>query len=155
MSFLDIGSKAPDFSALDQKDNTISLSIFKGKKIIIYFYPKDDTPGCTAEACNLRDNYEDLTAKGFVVIGVSADNNKSHIKFSDKYLLPFHLISDLNKDIIKAYGVWGKKKFMGKEYEGILRTTYIINEDGVVAHIINKVDTKNHTEQIINELKNI
>lgn len=155
MNFLEIGAKAPDIIILNQINNSISLSDFKGKKIIIYFYPKDDTSGCTAEACNLRDNYEDLIAKGFVVIGVSADNEKSHKKFSEKYQLPFYLIADVNKDIIKAYGVWGKKKFMGKEYEGILRTTYIIDENGIIQHVIKKVDTKNHTEQIINELKNI
>lgn len=154
MNFLDIGVKAPDILILNQIDNSISLSDFKGKKIIIYFYPKDDTSGCTAQACNLRDNYEDLIAKGFVVIGVSADNEKSHIKFSEKYKLPFYLIADVNKDIIKAYGAWGKKKFMGKEYEGILRTTYIIDENGIIQHVIKKIDTKNHTQQIINELKN-
>ena len=154
MNFLEIGAKAPDIIILNQINNYISLSDFKGKKIIIYFYPKDDTSGCTAEACNLRDNYEDLIAKGFVVIGVSADNEKSHIKFSEKYQLPFYLIADVNKDIIKAYGVWGKKKFMGKEYEGILRTTFISDENGIIQHVIKKIDTKNLTQQIINELKN-
>ena len=123
--------------------------ILKKKKIVLYFYPKDSTPGCTAEACDLRDNYAVLMKKGYNVIGVSADNENSHKKFIEKYNLPFPLIADTDKTIINAYGVWGRKKFMGKEFDGILRTTFIINESGVIEEIITKVETKNHSSQII------
>jgi thioredoxin-dependent peroxiredoxin len=146
---LKTGDKAPELNAPDQNGNIIKLSNYKGSKVVLYFYPKDDTPGCTAEACNLRDNYNLLLKKGFIVIGVSADNEKSHKKFIEKYKLPFPLISDTEKKVCNAYGVWGKKKFMGKEYDGINRTTFVISEDGIIEDIIEKVDTKNHTEQLI------
>ena len=143
------GDKAPAFSGNDQSGKPISLSLFKGKKLILYFYPKDDTPGCTAEACSLRDGYELLTNNGFEVVGVSPDNEKSHQKFSSKYELPFHLVPDPDKTILKAYGAWGMKKMYGKEYEGVLRTTFIIDEHGVIEQVIPKVDTKNHADQIL------
>jgi peroxiredoxin Q/BCP len=146
---LKIGDKAPAFSGLDQFGKELSLDQYKGKKVVLYFYPKDDTPGCTAEACNLRDNYSDLTKFGFDVIGVSTDSVKSHAKFVDKYSLPFRLLADEDKKVVEAYGVYGLKKFMGKEYMGVNRTTFIIDENGVISNIIEKVDTKNHTAQII------
>jgi peroxiredoxin Q/BCP len=153
MTELAEGMKAPDFSGKDQSGNTISLKDLQGRKVILYFYPKDNTPGCTTESCNLRDNYRELIKKGFEVIGVSADSEKSHQNFIDKYNLPFNLISDSGKEILKAYGAWGLKKLYGKEYEGILRKTFIIDEQGVILKIINKVDTKNHTNQILDALK--
>jgi peroxiredoxin Q/BCP len=149
MAKLNIGDKAPQISANDQQGNLFDLSAQRGKKVIIYFYPKDDTPGCTAEACNLRDNYTDLISKGYVVVGVSPDELKAHVKFADKYELPFPLLPDPEKIIINAYGVWGPKKFMGKSYEGVLRTTFIVNEDGNITGIFEKVETKNHTAQIL------
>ncbi|MDP2235358.1 MAG: thioredoxin-dependent thiol peroxidase [Bacteroidales bacterium] len=142
------GDKAPDFSSQDQNGNQVSLSALKGKKVAIYFYPKDDTPGCTKEACNLRDNHSMLLEEGFVVIGVSPDNDKSHVKFAEKYNLPFSLLADTELAIIKAYGAWGKKSMYGKEYEGLLRTTFIINEEGVVDEVIQKVKTDDHANQI-------
>jgi len=135
-----------------QEGNRISLGNLKGKKVILYFYPKDNTPGCTAEACNLRDNYKELTDRGFEVIGVSADSEKSHQSFSTKYDLPFKLISDTEKSILKAYGAWGLKKMYGKQYEGILRKTFIIDEQGTIVRIFDKVDTGNHTAQILEAL---
>lgn len=149
MTTLKTGDKAPVFESHDQDGNPVKLGDFSGSKVVLYFYPKDDTPGCTAEACNLRDNYEELMAKGYKVIGVSTDNQKSHKKFSDKYDLPFPLIPDVEKKIVNDYGVWGPKKFMGKSYEGISRTTFVINENGVIENVFDKVDTKNHTEQIL------
>ena len=149
MALLKQGQAAPDFSATDQNGNQLSLKKFKGKKVILYFYPKDDTPGCTSEACNLRDNYQELQDMGFVVIGISPDNEKSHQKFSSKYNLPFHLIPDPDKSIIKSYEAWGEKKMYGKSYEGVLRTTYVISEKGIIETVIEKVDVKNHTKQII------
>jgi thioredoxin-dependent peroxiredoxin len=149
MSELKIGDKAPDFNATDQDGKPIRLKDFKGKKVILYFYPKDNTPGCTAEACNLRDNNEMLIKKGYMIIGVSADDEKSHKNFIAKNVLPFPLIPDKGKNIIKEYGAWGKKKLYGKEYEGIIRMTFIISEDGIIENIITKVDTKNHTDQIL------
>jgi peroxiredoxin Q/BCP len=151
MTTLKIGDEAPAFKTVDQDGNPISLSDYTGKKVILYFYPKDDTPGCTAEACNLRDNYDLLLKKGYKIIGVSADDEKSHKKFIEKYVLPFPLIPDKDKSILKAYGAWGRKKLYGKEYDGILRTTYVISEKGLIEKIFNKVDTKNHTEQILEE----
>lgn len=142
----------PDFSGKDQNGNTVNSSDFTGRKLIVYFYPKDDTPGCTAEACSLRDSYEELTSKGFTVIGVSTDSEKSHQKFIDKYNLPFTLISDPDRQVIEAFGVWGKKKFMGKEYDGIHRETFVIDENGIIIKVITKVDTKNHSRQILDEL---
>lgn len=152
MSALKPGDKAPEISAFDQDGNPVSLKAFLGSKVILYFYPKDDTPGCTAEACNLRDNYSLLLSKGFKIIGVSADDEKSHKKFIEKYVLPFPLIPDKEKKILQAYGAWGVKKMYGKEYEGILRTTFVISEKGTIEKIITKVDTKNHTQQILEEL---
>ena len=149
MTFLKPGDNAPLFKGIDENGSTIELSNFSGKKVVLYFYPKDSTPGCTAQACDLRDNYDSLLAKGYVVIGVSADSEKSHLKFKEKHNLPFPLISDTEKEIIKAYGVWGPKKFMGKTYDGIHRTTFIIDQNGLVEEIISKVKTKEHTNQII------
>ena len=153
MTELAEGMKAPDFSGKDQSGKLISLQDLQGRKVILYFYPKDNTPGCTTESCNLRDNYRELIKKGFEVIGVSADSEKSHQNFIDKYNLPFNLISDSDNEILKAYGAWGLKKLYGKVYEGILRKTFVIDEQGVILRIINKVDTKNHTNQILDALK--
>lgn len=149
---LKIGDKAPAFHGEDQDGNKVSLDQYNGKKIILYFYPKDSTPGCMAEACNLRDNYLELNEKGFEVIGVSGDDRQSHKKFSEKNVLPFTLIPDKAKKIIGDYGVWGLKKLYGKEYEGILRTTFIISEKGIIDQIFTKVDTKNHTRQILDAM---
>lgn len=146
------GEKAPSFKAVDQDGKPITLGDFAGKKVILYFYPKDDTPGCTAEACNLRDNFDDLLEKGYRIVGVSADDHESHKKFRAKYKLPFPLIADPDMSIIKAYGVWGKKKFMGREYNGILRTTFIISENGDIEKILTKVKTKDHADQILAEM---
>jgi thioredoxin-dependent peroxiredoxin len=148
---LKAGDKAPLFEALDQFGNKISLKDFAGSKVILYFYPKDDTPGCTAEACNLRDNNSLLLEKGFKIIGVSADKAASHVKFTDKYNLNFPLIADTEKSIIQAYGAWGRKKFLGKEYDGILRTTFVIGEDGNILKIFEKINTKDHADQILAE----
>jgi thioredoxin-dependent peroxiredoxin len=142
------GMKAPDFEGVDQTGKVISLSDFKGKKVVLYFYPKDDTTACTAEACNLRDNWDSLLKKGFIVIGVSPDTEKSHKKFADKYSLPFPLIADLSKKIVNDYGVWGEKKMYGRSYMGVLRTTFIIDGKGIIEKIIDKVDTGGHTKQI-------
>lgn len=149
MFHLKIGDKAPAINALNQNGEKITLTQFKGKKIVLYFYPKDNTPGCTAQACNLKDNYNALLKKDYVVIGVSADNEKSHQKFIEKYSLPFPLIADTDKKVALDYGVWGLKKFMGKEYDGMHRTTFVINEKGIIENIITKVETKNHANQII------
>lgn len=149
MTTLKAGDKAPEFNSIDENGQPISLSDFKGKKLVLYFYPKDSTPGCTAQACNLRDNYESLLAKGYDVVGVSADSAKRHLNFISKNELPFKLIPDENHDIINAYGVWGPKKFMGREYDGIHRTTFIIDENGIIEEVISKVKTKEHTAQII------
>lgn len=151
MSKLKVGDKAPDFQAIDQDGRSISLTDYKGKKIILYFYPKDNTPGCTDEACSLRDGYDDLTKSGYDVIGVSADSEKSHQGFISKHNLPFRLIADTDKKVIQAYGAWGEKKMYGKSYEGIIRTTFIISEDGTIEEIIDKVKTKNHASQILEE----
>lgn len=152
MTQLKEGEMAPAFTAINQEGKSITLSELKGKKVILYFYPKDNTPGCTAEACNLRDNYSELKNMGFEVIGVSADSEKSHQNFISKYDLPFNLISDKEKEVLKAYGAWGKKKMYGKEYEGIIRKTFIIDETGKIEKIIEKVDSKDHTNQIITAL---
>jgi thioredoxin-dependent peroxiredoxin len=149
MAYLNEGDTAPAFTTKNQDGKEISLSDYKGKKVILYFYPKDDTPGCTAEACNLRDNYDDLIEKGYEIIGVSPDAEASHTKFITKYELQFNLLADPDKEILKAYGAWGLKKMYGKEYEGVLRTTYVIDEEGSIARVFKKVDTKNHTEQIL------
>lgn len=150
MTTLTTGKKAPPFKGLDQNGHTISLADFKDKKLILYFYPKDDTPGCTAQACNLRDNFSSLIKKGFAIVGVSADPVLKHKKFETKYKLPFPLIADEEKVIVEKYGVWGEKQFMGKNYMGIIRTTFLIGEDGKIKKIIHKPDTKNHTEEILN-----
>lgn len=145
---LKAGQRAPDFKGYDQDNNRIQLSAFKGKKVVLYFYPHDNTEGCTAEACNLRDNFSLLTQNNIIVVGISTDDVKSHKKFETKYSLPFTLIADTDKSIVNKYGVWQWKKFMGREYEGIVRTTFLINEKSIIEHIIDKVKTKNHTEQI-------
>jgi peroxiredoxin Q/BCP len=153
MAYIEEGTIAPDFSGKTQDGEDIKLSSFRGKKVILFFYPKDNTPGCTAEACNLRDNYTDLISKGFEVIGISPDSEKSHAGFIGKYSLPYNLIADTNKEILKAYGAWGLKKMYGKEYEGVLRTTYVIDEDGKIIKVFSKVKTADHTSQILSELK--
>jgi peroxiredoxin Q/BCP len=150
---LKIGDKAPDFSGKDQNGNTIQRSDYKGKKIAIYFYPKDNTPGCTVQACNLRDNDTALTKAGIQIIGVSADSSASHTKFIDKFSLPFPLIADEDKTIIQQFGVWGPKKFMGKEYDGIHRTTFVMDENHTIVGIIEKPKTKEHAEEILALIK--
>lgn len=149
MSKPTVGSKAPHFSGLNQRGETISLDTFAGKKIALYFYPKDDTPGCTAEACNLRDNHSALQAAGYVVIGVSSDSVKSHDKFATKYSLPFDLLADENKSTHEAYGTWIEKSMYGRKYMGTDRVTFVINEQGIIEKVIDKVKTKEHTAQII------
>ena len=146
------GIAAPDFTGINQNGKTISLEELKGKKLILYFYPKDNTPGCTAEACNLNDNYEFWLSKGYEVIGVSPDSEASHLKFTGKYGLKFNLISDTSKEILEAYGVWGEKVNYGKTYMGVIRTTFVIDEDGIIVKIFKKVDTKEHTNQIVKDL---
>ena len=147
------GDKAPDFTAKDQNGNTVSLSEFKGKNVILYFYPKDDTPGCTAEACSFRDNYQSLLSKGFAVIGVSIDTEKSHKKFEKKYSLPFPLIADPDRKIVEAYGLWAQKSMFGKKYMGTLRTTFLIDSKGIISKVIDKVDTENSSQQVIDLLQ--
>jgi peroxiredoxin Q/BCP len=149
MKHLKIGDKAPEFSARDEKGNTIHLSDYKGKRVVIYFYPKDDTPGCTAQACNIRDNYETILRKGIVILGVSADDEKKHLKFISKFDLPFTLIADSDKKLVNLFGVWGEKKFMGRVYDGIHRTTFILDEDHTIIGIIEKPNTKDHTREIL------
>ena len=146
---LQIGSPAPDFSANNQKGETLSIGHFTGKKLVLYFYPKDDTPGCTAEACSLRDNYQDLIAKGYSILGVSPDTEAKHQKFIDKYNLPFDLLADTDNAVALAYGVWVEKSMYGRKYMGIARTTFVIDEQGNLDEIIENVDTKNHATQII------
>jgi len=146
------GIAAPDFSGINQKGETISLSGFKGKKLILYFYPKDNTPGCTAESCNLNDNYEFWISKGYEVIGISPDSVASHQKFVEKFGLKFNLIADTSKEILEAYGVWGEKVNYGKTYMGVIRTTFVIDEKGTIEKIFKKVDTKEHTDQIVKDL---
>ncbi|MCT4637031.1 MAG: thioredoxin-dependent thiol peroxidase [Bacteroidales bacterium] len=149
MSVLNIGDNAPDFVIKEENGAEIKLSDLKNNKIILYFYPKDNTPGCTAEACNLRDNFDVLSENGFRIIGVSPDSLTSHDKFRTKHNLNFDLVSDGDKEIMNAYGVWGLKKMYGKEYEGVIRTTYIINESGKIDNVIAKVKTKDHAKQIL------
>ncbi len=149
MNTLKQGDKVPNFTVNDQDGNAVSLSDYKGKKLIVFFYPKASTPGCTAEACNLRDNYKVLQDKGFELLGVSADSEKRQSNFKNKYEFPFPLLADEEKEVINAFGVWGLKKFMGREYDGIHRKTFLVNEDGVVAHVIDKVKTKDHAAQIL------
>ena len=149
MTSLQEGQKAADFTALDENGNTVRLADFTGKKLVIFFYPKDNTPTCTVEACNLRDNYADLKSRGYEVLGVSPDSQKRHQNFIGKHELPYTLISDPDLTMINAYNVWGPKKFMGKEYDGLHRTTFIIDEKGYIERIIRKVKSKVHTEQIL------
>jgi peroxiredoxin Q/BCP len=153
MSELKEGQQAPEFTGTDQDGNTVTLSQFKGQKVVLYFYPKDDTPGCTTEACDFRDNYQGLKAKGITVLGVSVDDEQSHQKFAAKHSLPFTLLADTDKAIVEAYGVWGEKNMYGKKYMGTNRTTFLINEDGIISHIIKKVDTKNSTAQVLELLE--
>lgn len=146
---LTVGATAPNFSSVDQNGQVISLQQFLGKKIALYFYPKDDTPTCTAQACNLRDNHTKLLEAGIQVIGISVDPVKKHKKFEEKYGLPFPLVADESHEIVTAYGVWGEKKFMGKDYIGISRTTFLINESGKIDHIFEKPVSKSHSEEIV------
>lgn len=149
MTTLETGSKAPEIIAKNQQGETIKLSEFLGKKVILYFYPKDNTPGCTTEACNFRDNYQFLSGKGFEVLGVSIDSEQSHQKFIAKFELPFNLLADEDQKIVNDYGVWVEKNMYGKKYMGTARTTFVINEEGVIEHIIKKVDNKNASQQIL------
>ncbi len=149
MTHLKEGDKAPDFSGIDEKEEKVSLADFKGKKLILFFYPKDNTPGCTAEACNLGENYELLKKHGFSLLGVSPDTPKRHINFIEKYNLPFPLLADTEKEVLNAYGVWGEKKNYGRTYMGVFRTTFVIDEEGIIAKVFTKVKTKDHAAQIL------
>ena len=149
MNTLKVGDKVPEFSAKDQDGNDIKLSDYKGKKLIVFFYPRANTPGCTAEACNLRDNYEELQAQGYELLGVSEDSQKKQANFKNKYDFPFPLLADEDHTVIKTFGVWGPKKFMGREYDGIHRMTFVIDEAGVVSKVIEKVKTKDHAAQLL------
>ena len=149
MNTLKEGDKVPAFSAKDQDGNTINLSDYKGKKLIVFFYPKASTPGCTAEACNLRDNYTELQAQGYELLGVSADSEKRQANFKNKYDFQYPLLADEDRTVINAFGVWGPKKFMGREYDGIHRMTFVVNEEGVVSKVIQKVKTKDHAAQLL------
>ena len=151
MTTLKAGDAAPEFSAKDEDGNLHELKDYKGKKLVVFFYPKASTPGCTAEACNLRDNWEVFQEKGYEILGVSADSARRQTNFKNKHELPFPLLADEEKEVINAFGVWGPKKFMGKEYDGIHRTTFIINEEGKIEEVIGKVKTKAHAEQILGE----
>ncbi|MDB4582071.1 thioredoxin-dependent thiol peroxidase [Draconibacterium sp.] len=152
MTNLKVGDKAPLFEGVNQSRETIGLKDFTGKKLILYFYPKDNTPGCTAESCNLNENYEMWLKKGFEVVGVSPDSEKSHVKFIDKFGLKFNLIADTEKEILQAYGAWGEKSMYGRKYMGVLRKTFVIDEKGIILEIFEKVNTKDHTNQIITAL---
>ena len=143
------GDKVPEFSSVDQNGKQIKLSDFKGKKVILYFYPKDNTSGCTAEACSLRDGYEKLANLGFEVVGISPDSEKSHLGFIKKYELPFRLIADTDQKVANLFGVWAEKKMYGRSYMGILRTTFLIDEKGTILHVIAKVNTSEHVNQIL------
>lgn len=149
MTTLQIGDKAPNFESVDEKGNAVTLSDFSGKKLVLFFYPKASTPGCTVEACNLRDNYQTFLAKGYAILGVSADSARRQQNFINKNELPFPLLADEDKSVINAFGVWGPKKFMGREFDGIHRTTFVIDENGVIEDVIKKVKTKAHSEQIL------
>lgn len=153
MTHLKEGDKAPDFKGIIESGAEVKLSDYAGKKLVLYFYPKDNTPGCTAQACNLTENQSALEAQGFQVLGVSADTVKKHQNFIEKYKLGFSLIADEDKEVINAYGIWGPKKFMGKEYDGIHRTTFVINEEGIIERVFTKVKTKDHTNQILESYK--
>ncbi len=149
MTTLKIGDEAPNFQSIDQDGNVVSLIDYKGKKLVLFFYPKASTPGCTVETCNLRDNYERFKALGYEILGVSADNEKKQTNFRNKYKFPYPLLADEDKSVINAFEVWGPKKFMGREYDGIHRTTFVIDENGVIEDVITKVKTKAHTDQIL------
>jgi len=149
MTHLKVGDKAPPFEGVNQEEKKVSLSDFSGKKLILYFYPKDNTPGCTAESCNLNENYDAWLDKGYEVVGVSPDSVKSHQNFRDKFGLKFNLIADTEKEILQAYGAWGEKSMYGKKYMGVLRTTFVIDENGIIQEIFEKVQTKDHTNQIL------
>lgn len=149
MTNLKPGDKAPDFTAKDQDGNSISLGDYKGRKLVLFFYPKASTPGCTAEACDLSDNHSKFQKAGYEILGVSADSEKRQTNFRNKYKFPYPLIADEDKKVIEAYGVWGPKKFMGREYDGIHRTTFVIDETGIIEDVILKVKTKEHTDQIL------
>ncbi len=149
MNTLKVGDKVPSFSAKDQDGNTVTLSDYSGKKWVVFFYPKANTPGCTAEACNLRDNYEALQEQGYELLGVSADSEKKQANFKEKYDFPFPLLADVDHEVISTFGVWGPKKFMGRAYDGIHRKTFVINEEGVVSKVIDKVKTKDHAAQLL------
>ena len=151
MKTLKVGDKVPNFKSIDQDGNTIQFNEYQGKKLVVFFYPKASTPGCTVEACNLRDNFELLKEKGFELLGVSADNQKRQTNFRNKYNFPFPLLADENKEVINTFGVWGLKKFMGREYDGIHRKTFLIDEKGFVMRVIDKVKTKSHASQILEE----
>lgn len=153
MTHLKVGDKSPSFSGLNQDSVIVTNDDFFNKKLIIFFYPKDNTPGCTAESCNLSNNYEELLDQGFDVVGVSPDSVNSHVKFKSKYNLKFNLIADVEKKMSKLFGVYGPKKFMGREYDGIHRTTFVISEGGLIEKIFSKVDTKNHAQQILESYK--
>lgn len=149
MTTLQKGDKAPDFTAVDQDGNTHKLTDYKGKKLVVFFYPAANTPSCTIEACNLRDNYSEFIRKGYALLGVSADTQKKQSNFKNKYELPFPLLADEDKKVIEAFGVWGPKKFMGREFDGIHRTTFVIDENGIIEDVITKVKTKEHSSQIL------
>lgn len=149
MISLKVGDKAPNFSAKDQEGIVHNLENYRGKKLVLFFYPKASTPGCTAEACNLRDNHERFVANNYTILGVSGDSAKAQSKFKDKHDFPFPLLADEDKLVINAFGVWGPKKFMGREYDGIHRTTFVIDENGIIENIITEVKTKDHTSQIL------
>jgi len=153
MARLQEGDKAPDFTAKDQNGNTVSLSDFRGKNVILYFYPKDNTPTCTTEACNFRDNYQSLLSKGFSVIGVSTDTEKSHKRFEKKFDLPFPLIADPDRKIVEEYGLWAEKMLFGRKYMGTLRTTFVIDSNGKIIKVIDKVDSKNSSQQVLDLLQ--
>jgi len=149
MTHLKVGDKAPNFSGVDQNGTAHTLADYKGKKLVVFFYPKANTPGCTAEACDLRDNFERFQSNNYALLGVSADSQNAQLKFKDKFNFPFPLLADEDKSVIHAFGVWGPKKFMGKEYDGIHRTTFVINESGIIEQIISDVKTKAHAAQIL------
>lgn len=151
MKTLKVGDTAPDVNSVDEDGNIVRISDFKGKKLIVFFYPRANTPGCTAEACNLRDNYKVLQERGYEILGVSADTESKQANFKKKYSFPYRLLADVNKELINAFGVWGEKKFLGKVYDGIHRKTFIINEKGIIERVIDKVKTKDHAAQILED----